>query len=121
MSDAVGKAIQRAKYIDELRKQDHYNAKQEYLRRRGLSSHTKETDTAYKLKVSKPGRSSLLLRMAALRRLESPVSSIDDDAVEQYFPEWVEKKHNGWNQEAVLRDIVLAVSQLSHKASLESV
>lgn len=125
MSDVVGNAIARANDMAERRKQDHYEAKQEYLRRRGLAFQTKpdmeNTAASYRPTAGKSGKSSLLLRMAALRKVESPVSGIDDDAVEQYFPEWILQKRNSgeWNQDAVLRDLVLAVSQLSHKASVD--
>lgn len=70
----------------------------------------------------KSGKSSLLLRMAALQQTGNRVNGIDDDAVHQYFPTW--KTNEGrpaaqWNQEAVLKDLVLAVSHLAHKASVD--
>tara|TARA_B110001452_G_scaffold54523_1_gene41924 strand:+ start:4430 stop:4681 length:252 start_codon:yes stop_codon:yes gene_type:complete len=60
--------------------------------------------------------------MAALRKSDSLGSSIDDNAVEQFFPGWVQKRHNSlqWNEDAVLQDLVLAVSQLAHAVSIDT-
>ena len=63
---------------------------------------------------------ALLLRMAALLKTDTPGSSIDYDAVEQFFPRWRETRDERWNQEEVLKDLVLAVSQLAHTVSIDS-
>jgi len=60
--------------------------------------------------------------MAALRKTDSSGSSIDENAVEQFFPGWVQKRQNSmqWNEDAVLQDLVLAVSQLAHAVSIDA-
>lgn len=66
------------------------------------------------------GKSSLLLRMAALRKQGRPVSRVDESAVRRYFPSWELGERAGhWNESAVLRDLVLAVSHLAQEASSE--
>lgn len=70
----------------------------------------------------KSGKSGVLLRMAALQQAASPINDIDDNVIHQYFPKWItnEQQRTGqWNQEAVLRDLVLAVSHLAHEASVD--
>jgi len=57
--------------------------------------------------------SSLLLRMAALTKREHAMGNIDVDAVRRYFPEWGTVTPDNWNDKPELRDLVLAVSQLS--------
>lgn len=127
VSSAVGNALAHANDLAEQRAQDHYNARSEYMRRRALSTRPDPPEVpelpVAEVPTAKPkvAKSSLLLRMAALLKVESPVSGIDDDAVEQYFPDWILRRRSGtWNEEAVLRDLVLAVSQLAHKASVDS-
>ena len=64
--------------------------------------------------------SSLLLRMAALTKHERSMGSIDVAAVKRYFPEWEYATAAHWNDMPTLRDLVLAVSQLSQYAYVES-
>lgn len=122
--NAVGSALAHANDMEQQRVQYHYNARSEYMRRRGLSTRPEPEDIPQPPEpaASRPraGKSSLLLRMAALRKVESAVSGIDDNAIEQYFPDWIVRRRDGaWNEDAVLRDLVSAVSQLAHKASVD--
>ena len=133
MAVAVSTAIDHANSAAELRAQEHYAAREEYFMRRGLrdggSLSTRRMNelsepraSVEKLPVPR-GRSSLLIRMAALRRLENPTGDIDEEAVAAYFPEWVASESTAageWKNEAVLKDVVLAVSQLAHRASIEN-
>ena len=138
MSVAVGNAISHANNEAERHAKRHYDAREEYMVRRRLSPRAHEpstqtdsspTDnaelairpTSRHARPSRP-KSALLLRMAALRKTDSPGSSIDENAVEQFFPGWVKKMHNSvqWNENAVLQDLVLAVSQLAHAVSIDS-
>jgi hypothetical protein len=129
VSDSVGGALAYANDRAEQRVQDHYIARSEYMRRRGLGAReeapriTEQPDQEVVQETHRPkaSKSTLLLRMAALLKVESIVSGIDDSAVEQYFPDWIGRRRRGeWNEDAVLRDLVLAVSQLAHKASVDS-
>lgn len=100
-------------------------------KRRGATSDTREFVVSAANPVGivpadlppmKSGKSSLLLRMAALQQEGGRVNGIDADAVHQYFPTWVTNEQRPvaqWNQEAVLKDLVLAVSHLAHKASVD--
>lgn len=143
MSEAVGNAISHANHEAERHAQRHYEAREQYMSRRRLSSRAQPprvdskpqaepvpaTDSSAPTNLpatrhSRPSRpkSALLLRMAALRKTDSPGSSIDENAVEQFFPGWVQKRHNSmqWNEDAVLQDLVLAVSQLAHAVSIDT-
>jgi hypothetical protein len=55
--------------------------------------------------------------MAALQRRDAP--AVDSEAVKQFFPEWVAGEGK-WDRERVIADLVLAVSQLATKASVDS-
>jgi hypothetical protein len=60
--------------------------------------------------------------MAALRKADAPGSGIDDEAVEQFFPGWItHRNQKQWDENAVLKDLVLAVSQLAHAVSVDTV
>eukprot|EP00966_Prymnesium_polylepis_P014121 325967-Prymnesium_polylepis.1 len=76
----------------------------------------------YDRPLVKSPKSSLLLRMAAIRKMETTVNDIDERAVRQYFPAWVENgvDKGTWNEKVVMRDVVLAVSQLAHRASVDA-
>lgn len=150
MKQVVGSAITHANQQAERNALTHYQARQEYLDRRDRRSRRMSEEelpvgpydarqiaavsavvsatapAAVEVPASLPpmksGKSSLLLRMAALQQTGSRVNGIDDDAVHQYFPTWItnERRPVGqWNQDAVLRDLVLAVSHLAHKASVD--
>jgi len=144
MSVAVENAISHANHEAEWHAKRHYEARDEYMSRRRLSPRAsaetfepkpQDEDTTgssdnYALanvptprhaRSTKP-KSALLLRMAALRKADSPGSSIDENAVEHFFPGWVQKRHNSvqWNEDAVLQDLVLAVSQLAHTVSIDT-
>ena len=144
VSAAVGNAISHANHEAERHAQRHYEARDEYMSRRRLSPRASasksdprpqdedtsgSTDNSALASVPTPRhartprpKSALLLRMAALRKTDSPGSSIDENAVEQFFPGWVQKRHNSlqWNEDAVLQDLVLAVSQLAHAVSIDA-
>lgn len=144
VSEAVGNAISHANHEAERHAQRHYEAREQYMSRRRLSPRTQAprvdsnpqadstfsaTDNAAPSSLPTPRharpsrpKSALLLRMAALRKTDSPGSAIDENAVEQFFPGWVQKRHNSmqWNEDAVLQDLVLAVSQLAHAVSIDT-
>ena len=64
-----------------------------------------------------PARSSILLRMSELRKTQS--IRIDEETVQQLFPLWMD--HGTWKHEAVIRDLVRAVADLSfHVSTRES-
>lgn len=146
MKQVVGSAIIHANQQAERNALTHYQARQEYLmrrdrssrrveeiayapqdeewgdQRRGATSDMREFDVSADLSPTKSGKSSLLLRMAALQQAGGRVNAIDADAVHQYFPAWITNEQRPiaqWNQEAVLKDVVLAVSHLAHKASVD--
>lgn len=144
MSVAIRNAILHANQEAERHAQRHYEARDEYMSRRRVSprasapgSEPKPQDddtsgwydnsapatmpTPRHTRTSRP-KSALLLRMAALRKTDSSGSSIDENAVEQFFPGWVQKRQNSmqWNEDAVLQDLVLAVSQLAHAVSIDA-
>lgn len=137
VTSAVGKAISHANAQAELQAKKHYDARHEYMSRRRLSiqktphaahPHAQppqptETGTVARASEATPGvrpKSALLLRMAALRKQDTPVSTIDEDAVEQFFPGWIRHRNQKqWDEDAVLKDLVLAVSQLAHAVSVD--
>lgn len=126
VSNAVGRAISHANEEAERNAQKHYEAREKYFERRRLSSSSKNYDDEdpvpepREIAPRKQSQSALLLRMAALLKTDTPGSSIDYDAVEQFFPRWRETRDERWNQEEVLKDLVLAVSQLAHTVSIDS-
>ena len=129
VSDSVGSALAYANDHAEQRVQDHSNARYDYMRRRGLVAReeaptiTEQPDQgAQQTQRPKAGKSTLLLRMAALLRVESSVGGIDYKAVEQYFPGWIglRRRRGECDEDAVLRYLVLAVSQLANTASVDS-
>ena len=106
LSTAVGNAISHANQEAERSERLRYEARERYMSRR-RSGTTKAT-------------SPLLLRLAALRRDDDQGRvSIDDGAVEQLFPDWVTERA-AWDESVVLKDLVLAVSQISHSLSMDS-
>lgn len=143
VTSAVGRAISHANVQAEKHAQKHYEAREEYLSRRRLSVHKtphagqghaqsshelesesheleSESHGSEALAIAKP-KSALLLRMAALRKADAPGTGIDDDAVEQFFPGWsIHRNQKHWDEDAVLKDLVLAVSQLAHAVSVDT-
>lgn len=114
VSKAVGNAISHANQEAERNAQRHYEARERYMSKRNLAQDSRTATSALE-----PVRSPLLLRLAALRSGEDGRISIDDQAVEQFFPSWVAEREHSWNEDAVLRDLVLAVSQIAHSMSVE--
>ena len=100
----VGDAIAHANDAAEARSRLHVAAKQEYLQRRGLAEPP----------ARRAGSSSLLLRLAAIRKAEA--TALDDDLIAQFFPRW--KTESGWNEGEVLKDLILAVSHLAYRAEV---
>lgn len=136
VSSAVGTALLRANTEAERRAQRHYEARDAYMQKRRLSYHGspphstgrkdrlahEETQTHSANRASEHSaklQTDLLLRMAALQKADSPGSSVDVGMVEELFPEWVKERRPDlqWNENAVLHDLVLAVSQLAHDMS----
>jgi hypothetical protein len=128
----MGNAIMHANREAERHAQRHYDAREEYMSRRRLSpsrAHpAKEEETMAELdqqvvSPSNSGRakSALLLRMAALLKKEGSIG-LDESAVEQFFPGWIRPTQDvhHWNDDAVLRDLVMAVSQLAYTVSVDN-
>lgn len=105
----VGSAISHANEQAELDAIAHYNARRDYLERRGA----RRVDTPPPVpKRRLSSGSNLLTRMAALKALENSVGGIDDASVFEHFPSWGDG-HTRWDEDAVLHDVVLAVSHLA--------
>lgn len=85
-----------------------------------VKSQSQPQPDALRAKTKKKVSSSLLLRMAALTKRERPTGSIDAAAIQRYFPEWGILRPNYWEEKPEIRDIVLAISQLSQHAYEES-
>jgi hypothetical protein len=85
---------------------EHYSAREQMMQHRRLQDAPR-----------RPGRSSLLMRMAALRRTQP--HTLEDSTVAQLFPSWVEDGGE-WRHEAVLRDLVRAVADLASHVTLDS-
>ena len=129
MSSMVASAISSANAAAERHAQKHYAARAEYLERRGMRRMEERAPVqgaprpnpeplAADDEPEPPQVEAFLLRMAALR---ASTNAIDHSAVQQYFPSWTESASGAqWNQDAVLRDLVLAVSELSHRSSVVS-
>lgn len=114
VSRAMSSAIQRANQEASMHAKKHYDAREVYLSKRRLSGDAKKA-------IDQPrpaAKSTLLMRMAALRSSSSTgPNSLDNRAIEQLFPAWVSEQRH-WNEEAVLTDLVLAVSQLANSATI---
>jgi len=131
VSSAVGNAIMHANQEAERHAQRHYDARDEYMSRRRLSpsrgrrveakEDTEHDQHPVVEKDTGRTKSALLLRMAALRKREGSIG-IEESAVEQFFPGWVRPTHDTqhWNEDAVLLDLVMAVSQLAYAVSVDS-
>lgn len=136
VTSVVEQAISRANVQAEKHAQQHYEAREEYMNRRKLSRRSLGSYKAPHAGAPPPARAQqpapelaldshdvsasatpkpeLLSRMAALGK--AGALRIDDSAVEQFFPAWVaHRSQNQWDENAVLRDLVLAVSQLADK------
>lgn len=105
MRSVVGQALEHANDAAEARVRQHAAAKQEYMQRRGLAAEPP---------ARRAGSSSLLLRLAAIRKAEA--SALDDDLIAQFFPRW--KTEKGWNEGEVLKDLILAVSHLAYRSEI---
>lgn len=140
VGDAIAHANEQAERDAFMR----YQARVEYMQRRKQGTRRMETDSLLSLpeqprkqqaedEASEPhaelftsttsSKSRLLLRMAALQQANSRANAIDDSVVSEYFPTWIASKQKSvgqWNQEAVLRDLVMAVSHLSSIASIDT-
>lgn len=125
VSSAVGRAINHANEEAKLNALKHYEAREVYLKRR--LGHAEERDLEDRQPVASESQpiitrrrqSALLLRMAALQKADSSISTIDYDALEQFFPRW-RKPSERWNQDEVLSDLILAVSQLANSVSVQN-
>lgn len=117
VSRAVSSAIQHANQEAEMHAKKHYEAREVYLSKRRLSGDPKTVDQSSG-RLRPAAKSTLLMRMAALRSKSSTGPNLlDDGAIQQLFPTWVSEQRH-WNEEAVLKDLVLAVSQLANAATL---
>lgn len=110
---AVGSAIERANEASDRQKA----IRQTHVRRTlAASTETAEIDASdddiYFEKQR--SRSSLLLRMASLRRSGDASSLLNKEMVERYFPEWMEG--NSLKSGAVLQDLIVAVAILAHES-----
>lgn len=122
VSSAVGRAISQANEEAQRNAQRHYDARQLYLNKRRLSGPDAAAEAlpiVQAVAVRPRKQSALLLRMAALLKTDSPGTTIDFDALDSFFPRWREQAE-GWNHDEVLRDLILAVSQLAHSASVDT-
>lgn len=112
LGNAVGSAIERAN------EERHNEIRKAHTRRKLASSQAKSyvdaSDDIYS--EARRSRSSLLLRMAALRKSDEASSILNTDAVERYFPTWVGDDGSGLKSEAVLKDLVVAVALLAHES-----
>jgi hypothetical protein len=129
MGDAVGSAMARANEAAERNAQAHYRAREEYLQRRGLRRIDDDAFPAPRLAAATAELEWSLLRGGeddaldeALQRWEvlrevgaDDRESINANAVRQNFPGWFAKRPHGapWDEQLVLRDVVLAVSRLA--------
>lgn len=124
VSNAVGRAISKANKEAERNAMKHYEARERFLNQRRLSNAhdaVEKDDTVERVETlpeAKKYPSVLLLRMAALLKTDTPGYSIDFAAVDQFFPLWREQK-NSLNKDEVLKDLILAVSQLAHASAID--
>ena len=111
LGTAMGSAIERANEAAERQK----TIRQAHSRRKLAYREDKlDIDASDDLYLeTKRSRSSLLLRMAALRTSDE-TSLLNTDAVERYFPEWMDE--SGLKSDAVLKDLVVAVAVLAHES-----
>lgn len=128
---AVNSALQRANEEAERTRATQEAAKREYIRRRKLSTPQLDTgiagaepryevlrDEVLRDEVALPLKrrsthSSLLLRMAQLRKQDVSPSGLDEAAIVRYFPEWV-SEDGALKSDPVLKDVIVALSLLSH-------
>ena len=108
MRNVVGDAIAHANEAAEARRRMQVAAKQEYLQRRGLATE-RQLEAEPRQAARRTRLPSLLLRLAAIRKTET--ATLDDNLVAQFFPKW--KTEAGWNENEVLKDLILAVSHLA--------
>lgn len=110
---AVSGAIAHANAEAEQHASRHYQARERYMARRRASVNEASSPPS-----TQPSKATLLLRLAALRAEDAP--AIDERAVEQLFPLWLSEHSSRWNNDVVMRDLVLAVSQIAHTLSIDN-
>jgi len=127
VTKAVGRAISHANEEAEKHAQRHYDAREKFFERRRRLDELSKAETAEaqpvpavdELPRRKQSQSALLLRMAALLQHDAHVSKLDEAAVDQFFPKWRRSTSDSLDQEEVMHDLILAVSQLSYTASVD--
>lgn len=129
MGAAVGSAIARANEAAERNAQAHYRARDEYLQRRGLrridddafpmpgpAAATAELEWSLLRGGEDDALDEALQKWETLREVGSDEREvINANAVRRNFPGWFAKRPRGapWDEQLVLRDVVLAVSRLA--------
>lgn len=127
VTNAVGRAISHANEQAEKHAQRHYDAREKFFQRRRRLDDLVKVDEAESppvpdvddLPKRKQSQSALLLRMAALLQHDAHVSKLDEAAVDQFFPKWRQSTSESLDQEEVMHDLILAVSQLAYTASVD--
>mgnify|MGYP001399391929 CR=1 FL=1 len=110
LGNAMGNAIERANEAAERQK----SIRQAHARRKLVATSDAEIDASEESLFEKRSRSSLLLRMAALRRSDEASSLLNTAAVQRYFPEWVGDDGKDLKSDTVLKDLIVAVALLAH-------
>lgn len=126
LTEAIGSAVSKAREENERRNQLHLEAKMQLQRR--LAEHIHNSAAAQKTTANlpagrpptpesqqKPQRARydpMLMKMAALKSDEG----VDNYAVGKLFPDWV-AEGGEWDESAVLRDLVVAVSHMANEHS----
>lgn len=114
---AVDSALQRANDDAERNKAAKAAARRDYVNRRRALAAPEEPPEPPEVESApldrKRTRSSLLLRLAALRRQDAGPWELNEDAVLRYFPDWM-AEGGSIKSDAALRDIIVAVSLLAH-------
>lgn len=126
VSSAVGRAISKANQEAERHAMKHYEAREKYQSQRRLSKLTKRLDDDENLDQVESSaertkeQRALLLKMAALLRTDTRGLAIDFGAIDQFFPNWRQQKQShALNNDEVLKDLILAVSQLAHASPID--
>jgi hypothetical protein len=124
VSSAVHNAIERANQEAKRNAEHHYEARERYMKRRRMSSNTHvqpaQSDEKFRRApttkippASYAPSSSVLSKMAALKSGDvNGLHSVNDEHISRLFPSWRSKQRQ-WNEDAVLTDLVSAVSELA--------
>ena len=124
LSTAMDTAISHANEQAEREAQRHYEARREYLRRKLESKELYERQRAPQLSPSvvtaSIQRSTLLSNIAALRDVTSDTPKLDDMTVAKLFPDWIKDQDSNWVTQQVLRDLTLALAELSRSVNTRS-